>query len=112
MSKITVPRADLTTDEVVQALHQGLGQEYNVLPGMRLTLAPFGKPEPGTPDTIVVGLGGNRVRRAEVSIVRRSGECELHISPGGLTSDRLLNMLVTTPKIRRALADAPHLREA
>lgn len=112
MSKITVPRADLTTDEVVQALHHGLGQQYNVLPGMRLTLAPFGKPEPGTPDTIVVGIASNRVRRAQVSIMRRAGACELHISPGGLTSDRLLNLLVTTPKVKRVLADASKLREA
>ncbi|MHB1570315.1 MAG: hypothetical protein ACYC0H_14070 [Solirubrobacteraceae bacterium] len=112
MSKITVPRADLTTDEVVQALHRGLGQKYNVLPGMRLTLAPFAKPVPGTPDTIVVGIASNRARRAQVSIVRRSGVCELQISPGGLTSDRLLNMVVTTPKVRRVLADAPQLREA
>lgn len=112
MSTITVPRADLSTDEVVQALRNGLGQKYNVLAGMRLTLAPFGKPELGTPDTIVVGIASNHVRRAQVSIVRRAGACELHISPGGLTADRLLNMVVTTPKVKRVLADAPQLRAA
>jgi hypothetical protein len=66
MCTLTVPRSDLPTDEVVQALRDGLGLGYNVLPGMRQTRAPFSEPEPGSPDTIVVGTSSNRVQRAQV----------------------------------------------
>jgi hypothetical protein len=33
MPTVTVPRADLTTEEVVTVLRDGLGAGYNVLPG-------------------------------------------------------------------------------
>jgi hypothetical protein len=109
---IAVPRPDLRTDEVVEALRDGLGPGYNVLPGMRQTRAPFSEPVPGSPDTIVVGIGSNRVQRAEVKIVRRSGSSEIHISPGGLVSDLVLNTLVIARKVHRVLASAPGLRAA
>jgi hypothetical protein len=112
VSKITIPRADLTADEVVQALHDGLGARYNVLPGMSLSPTPYGRPVPGTPDTIVVGTGNNRVWRTQVSMVRRSGNCELHIGLGGGPLERLRNLLVITPKVRRVLANAAQLRQA
>lgn len=112
MYTITVPRPDLRTDEVVEVLRDGLGPGHNVLPGMRQTRAPFSEPVPGSPDTIVVGIGSNRVQRAEVTIVRRSGSSEIHISPGGLVSDLVLNALVISRKIHRVLASAPGLRAA
>jgi hypothetical protein len=34
MATVTVPRADLTSAEVVTVLRGGLGPDYNVLPGM------------------------------------------------------------------------------
>lgn len=110
MFKITSARPDLATDEVVQALQDGLGPGYNVLAGMRQTRAPFSEPVPGSPDTIVVGVGSNRVQRAQVTIVRGSGRSEIHISPGGLISDLVLNTLVIARKIHRVLASAPGLR--
>ncbi len=109
MFTITVRRADLSTEEVAETLRRGLGPTYNVLPGMRQTRAPFSEPVPGSADTIVVGTGSNRVRRAQVTIVRRAGLSELHISPGGLISDLVLNTLVTARAIHRVLADAPEL---
>jgi hypothetical protein len=36
MPAVTVPRADLTTDEVVTVLRDGLGAGYNVLPRMAI----------------------------------------------------------------------------
>ena len=93
----------------MQALRDGLGPDYNVLPGMRLTRAPFAEPVPGTPDTIVVGTGNNRVRRAQVSIIHNSGETQLSIIPGGLISDFVLNAVGIARKTRRVLADAPGL---
>lgn len=110
MYTLTIPRPDLNTDEVVQALRDGLGTGYNVLPEMRQTRAPFSEPVPGSPDTIVVGTGSNRVQRAQVTVVRRAGCSEIHISPGGLISDLVLNTLVIARQIRRVLANAPELR--
>jgi len=94
MYTIAVPRSDVRADELVEVLRDGLGSGYNVLPGMRQTRAPFSEPVPGSPDTIVVGIGSNRVQRAQVTIVRGSGRSEIHISPGGLISDLVLNTLV------------------
>ncbi len=110
MYTIVVPRSDLRTDEVVEALRDGLGPGYNVLPGMRQTRAPFSEPVPGSPETIVVGIGSNRVQRAQVTIVQGAGRSEIHISPGGLISDLVLNTLVIARKIHRVLAHAPALR--
>lgn len=112
MYTIAVPRPDLRTDEVVEVLRDGLGPGYNVLPGMRQTRAPFSDPVPGSPDTIVVGIGSNRVQRAQVTIVRRSGRSEIHISPGGLISDLVLNTLVIARKVHRVLASAQGLRRS
>jgi hypothetical protein len=112
MYKLTIPRSDIRTDEVVQALRDGLGPTYNVLPGMRQTRAPFSDPVPGSPDTIVVGIGSNRVQRAQVTIVRGSGRSEIHISPGGLISDLILNTLVIARRVHRVLRDASGFRAA
>lgn len=109
MYTIVVPRPDLRIDEVVEALRDGLGPGYNVLPGMRQTRAAFSEPVPGSADTIVVGTGSNRVQRAQVTVVHRSRRSEIHISPGGLVSDLLLNTVVIARKIRRVLAGAPGL---
>ena len=110
MYTLTISRSDLRTDEVVQALRDGLGPGYNVLPGMRQNRAPFSEPVPGSPDTIVVGIGNNRIQRAQVKIARRSGGSEIHISPGGLISDLVLNALVIARKVHRVLAGAPTLQ--
>lgn len=109
MYKLTLPRSDLATDEVVSALRDGLGPGYNVQSGMRQIRAPFSEPVPGSSDTIVVGTGSNRVQPAQVSIVRGSGRSEIDISPGGLGSDWVLNTLVIARKIRRVLASVPAL---
>ena len=109
MYTLRIARPDLPTDDVAQALRDGLGPEYNVLPGMRQTRAPFSEPVPGPPDAIVVGTGSNRVQRAQVTIVRRAGSSELHISPGGLLGDLVLNTLVIARQVRRVLAGAPGL---
>lgn len=110
MYTIVVPRPDLHSDEVVQVLRDRLGPGYNVLAGMRQTRAPFSEPVPGSPDTIVVGIGSNRVQRAQITIIRRSGRSEIRISPGGLISDLVLNTLVIARKIHRVLANAPELQ--
>jgi len=62
MYTIAVPRSDVRADELVEVLRDGLGSGYNVLPGMRQTRAPFSEPVPGSPDTIVVGIGSSERR--------------------------------------------------
>ena len=65
MSTVIVPRADLTSKEVSDALRDGLGPKYNVLPGMQMNRRRFGHLHPDQPDAILVGTGSNRFRRAE-----------------------------------------------
>ncbi|HTX08244.1 MAG TPA: hypothetical protein VME22_06510 [Solirubrobacteraceae bacterium] len=109
MYTITIPNPHLRSEDVVQALRDGLGPGFNVLPGMRVTRAPFSQPVPGSDDTVAVGTKDNRVWRAQVSIVREPGRTELRITPGGLISDYVLNALWTARKTRRALSTAPGL---
>src|ERR1022692_2639559 len=43
MSTITIPRPDVTTEEVSEVLRRGLGTRYNVLPGKGMNWNPAGK---------------------------------------------------------------------
>jgi hypothetical protein len=109
MSTVTVNRADLTTAEVVTVLRDGLGDGYNVLPGMAIGQLAFQGLKQGRPDTIVVGTGDNRLIKAQVTITPQGGQTELRIRPGGITIDRLVNIFGIAREIRRALANAPGL---
>jgi hypothetical protein len=110
MFTVTVPRADVTSDEVAEALRNGLGSRYSVEPGERMTRNPFGHSHHDQPDAILVGKGSNAVIRAEVNIVRRCGHTELRIRPGGVLGQLVLNTLGLGFKVRRVLASAPGLR--
>jgi hypothetical protein len=107
MSTITIPRSDVTSDEVTDALRQGLGPRYNVLPGTGVNWNPVGGPRPDHPHTIVVGTGSTRLFRAQVRISHDAGETILHVSPGGLGWPRLTNRLWIARKARQVLAAAP-----
>jgi hypothetical protein len=92
MFTVTVPRADVTAQEVADALRQGLGPRYNVLPGVGLNWNPVGRPPPDHPDSVLIGRGSNRLFRAHVRISRPPGETILHVSPGGIGPPlRLIN---------------------
>jgi hypothetical protein len=111
MATITVPRADVTTDEVSEVLRQGLGSRYNVLPGKAMNWNPVGEPRADHPDKIVIGTGSTRLFRAEVVLSQRSGQTDLHVIAGGLTLlPRLTNRLWIAEKVRRVLQAAPSLR--
>src|SRR5579862_6712182 len=105
MFTITIPRTDVTTEEVTDALRDGLGPDYEVLPGMRQTVSPFAPPEEGSPDTIFVARRSHTVWRAEVDFDHRSGHTRLRVNPGGLLSVRLVNTLGVARRARRALAE-------
>lgn len=109
MSTVTVPRADLTTAEVVTVLRDGLGAGYNVLPEMAMGRTALQGPHKGRPNTIVVGTGDNVFIKAQVTITLRDGQTTLRISPGGVTLDLLVNTLGIARKVRRVLADSPGL---
>jgi hypothetical protein len=111
MSTITVPRPDLTTDEVVTVLRNGLRPDYNVLPGMAIGQLALQGLKQGQPNTIAVGIGDNRIVKAQVTITPRGGQTELRIRPGGVTIDRLVNTFGIAREIRRALANSPSLSE-
>jgi hypothetical protein len=111
MSTITVHRSDVTSDEVADALRQGLGPRYNVLPGMGINWNPVGGPRPDHPDTIVVGAGSTRLFRAQVRISRDAGETVLHVIVGGIGPPlRLLNRFWIARQVRQVLYAAPSLR--
>jgi hypothetical protein len=111
MSTIIVPRPDVTSEQVADALRLRLGPRYNVVPGVGANWNPVGNLRPGHPDTIVVGTGSNRFFRAQVRLSRRSAETILHVSPGGVSAvPRLTNRLWIVRKLRQALAGAPGLR--
>jgi len=109
MATVTVPRADLTSAEVVTVLRDGLGPDYNVLPGMAMRRLPFLAPRVGQPNKIVVGTGDNRVVKAQVTITPRDGQTEVRISPGGFTTTFVLNTFGIVRKVRAVLADSPRL---
>ena len=111
MLTITVPRSDVTSDEVTDALRHGLGPRYNVLPKTGVNCwNPVGGPRPDHPDTVVVGTGSTRLSRAQVRISHDAGETILHVSPGGIGLLTLTNRLWIARKVRQVLRAAPSLR--
>ncbi len=111
MFAITVPRSDVTSDEVTDALRQGLGPRYKVLPGAGVSCwNPVGGPRPDRADTIVVGTGSTRLSRAQVRISQDAGETILLVSPGGIGLLTLANRLWIARKVRQVLRAAPSLR--
>jgi hypothetical protein len=110
MSTITVPRPDVTTEEVAQALRARLPERYAVLAGERVNLNPVGRPEPDHPDTVVAGIGEARIFHAQVTVSHAHGQTLLHVGPGGLIGMlRLINRLWIAPKLARVLRATPGL---
>jgi hypothetical protein len=107
MSTVRVPRT-VTTEEVSDALKQGLGPKYNVLPGVAMNWNPLGKPRPGHPDMVTVGSAPSRLFRAEVKLSQQPGQTNLHVIAGGIGPvPRLLNRFGIAEKVRKVLQAAP-----
>ncbi len=109
MSTIKLSRPDLTSDEVSQALREGLGPGYDVQPGKRMPISPFGTPQADQPDVILVGNRSRPLARAQVTIVRQSGAAAIRVSPGGPFLGFIVNTVLIARKIRRVLLTAPGL---
>jgi hypothetical protein len=111
MPTVTVPRSDVTTAEVADALRQGLTPKYNVLAGVGINWNPVGDVRPNHPDSIVIRPGANRFIRTQVKLSRDCGATTLHVSPGGLTAtSRLTNLFGLDRKVLQVLRNAPNLR--
>jgi hypothetical protein len=94
---------------VVQALKDGLGSEYNVLPGKAIGRTMYQSEHDGQPNQIVVGTGQNRLVKAQVTLIPRNGQVELKIGAGGLTWDWVMNSFGVAQKVKQVLASAPGL---
>ena len=112
MPTVTVSRTDLSTEEMVTVLRDGLGADYNVLPGMTMGQLPFHGPREGRPDMIVVGTGDNRRVKAQVTITSPGGQTKLRIHPSGITVTLVLNTFGIARTVREVLASRPRLRQA
>jgi hypothetical protein len=109
MATVTVHRANVTTEEVTEALRSGLEPRYEVQPGMRMPRTPLvGSPRPDRPELIFVSSG--RIARAQVRIIRHSGMTDIRVTPGGVLADLLMNTLGIAARIREVLREAPGLR--
>ncbi len=109
MFTITVPRTDVTSEQVGAALRDGLDDRYDVFPGRRMTRIPIGSPRAAGPDEIVVGKGPNPMVRAQVKIIRAAGHTDIRITPGGVAGDLLMNTFGIAREVRRVLLEAPGL---
>ena len=109
MSTIELSRPDVTSDEVSQALRDGLGPGHEVQPGKRMPISPFGTPQPDQPDAILVGKRSHPLARAQVTIVNRPGAAAIRVSPGGPFLGFVVNTVLIARKIRRVLLTAPGL---
>jgi hypothetical protein len=104
MSTITVRRHDVTTEEVTDALRAGLDPRYDVAPGMRMPRVPlFGTPRPDRAELILVS--SSALARAQVKIIRHSGQTDIRVTPGGL----IINTIGLAAKVRSVLRDASDL---
>lgn len=109
MATITIPRADITPEEVSRALRAGLGTRYHVLPGTEAAYA-YGAPRPGEPDAIMVGIGSGRLWRTQVRVSRGGDQTHIKVASAPATPlIWLINTLSITRKVRRAIQEAPGL---
>jgi hypothetical protein len=102
MSTITVPRDDVSGEEIVETLRTRLDPRYEVRPGMRMPRSPLLSPRPDEPGVILVSRGA--MIRAQVRIIPRSGRTDLRVTPGGMLGDLLMNTLGIARTVRSVLA--------
>jgi hypothetical protein len=109
MPIVTIPRTDVTSEQVGAALRDGLDDRYDVLPGMRMPRLPVGRPQAAGRDEIVVGKGSSPMVRAQVTVIHRADRTDIRITPGGVAGDLVMNTLGIARRIRHVLLAAPGL---
>jgi hypothetical protein len=107
MSTITVPRSDVTAQEVSAVLRDRLGSRYRITPSM--TSRGFVKEVPGDANAMLVR--GPWFERANVRLLPGADSTEIRVSPGatypGLV--RLIDRVGIARKVHQALENAPEL---
>jgi hypothetical protein len=101
MPTVTIPRTDITSDQIGAALRDGLDDRYDVLPGMRMTRIPVGSPRAADPDEIVVGKGPSPMVRAQVTIIRRADRTDIR---GNVPTEPGCQLVAE--KVQASIADA------
>jgi hypothetical protein len=108
MPTVTVPRSDITVEEVRAVLRDKLGARFQVTPGVSST--GFTREVPSDEKTTML-VKGSWFERANVKIIPGPGRTELEVNPGatyfGLI--RLFDQLLITRKVQRILENAPEL---
>jgi hypothetical protein len=92
MPTVTVARADVPRDEVMEALRQELGSEYKVRPGSREGVFSVDK---GT-------LSG-----AKVHMKPQAASTEFHVHGTGIIIGRIINEFGIARHVASAIAKAP-----
>ncbi len=101
---ITIPRADVTSEEVCRTLRDGLGDHYHVIPDVIMGQMQITGSRPATePGHILVGTGSNQTFKAEVKISRQGEQTIISIKPGGLIWPRVVNTFGIARKVRDVL---------
>jgi hypothetical protein len=92
MPTVTVARADVPRDQVVQAVRQQLGNDYRV--------------ELGSQDN-VFSVSRGTLSGAKVHIKQHEGATQFHVHGTGLIIGRLVNELGIARRVAAAIAKAP-----
>jgi hypothetical protein len=111
MSTVTVPRADITSQEVSEALRTRSRASVPHTAGMKAIWG-LRESRPDDPDSIVVGTGSNRVWKTQVRIDRQGGVTHIRVNSTGPSVLWLANSLGITRKVHHVLAAAPGLGAA
>ena len=107
MSKVSVPRPDVTVDEVSVVLRNALGPRYRVKASV--LCSGFRREVPGDANTLLVE--GSWFERANIRIVANTGSTDIDVTPGatyfGLI--RLIDRIGLARRVLRILEHAPEL---
>ena len=97
MSTVTVPRSNVTVEEVSAVLRKGMGSRYQVMP------------VPGDKNGIFVK--SNLHERTKVEILPAGDSTKIHVRPSSAFSlgGILVNFLGITRKVHQVLEHAPEL---
>lgn len=106
MPTVTVPRADVTVDDVSALLREKLGPRYTITPGMTSRLH---HKFPAGPDSLLIKR--HWIEQASIRVTPGPGSTEIHIgsaanfTPTGL----LINRAGIIRKLHQVLEHAPEL---
>jgi hypothetical protein len=107
MSTVTVPRSNVTVEEVCAVLRNALGSRYGVTPSM--TSRGFAKEVPGDANTLLIS--GSWFQRANIRISPGADHTEINVSPGATYPGliRLIDRIGIARTVYQILEHAPEL---